>query len=178
MTKNLSGTLANGYVIPLPFHWTLDDTLIIGHWSSITSPWTDSKCGCRPDRNFPARHWWWMFTVCPRIDREWCVPGHWAEDKDGKVRSFSFLSIYDLTLVCLDGQKLPHWHPDLSQPRSHRPHQAGFLQWSDRLRIQVQEVLCFIASNSQRTRADNSHCCSQHNSSKCKLLLLLGLSLI
>ena len=25
--------------------------------------------------------------------------GHWAEDKDGKVRSFSFLSTYDLTLV-------------------------------------------------------------------------------
>ena len=55
-----------------------DNIFNIGCWSSVTSPWTDPKCRLRPDRNFSARHWWWMFTTCPCVDREWCVCISWA----------------------------------------------------------------------------------------------------
>ena len=53
-------------------------TIDIGRWSSITSPWTNLKCGLRPDRNFSARHWRQMFAMCPCIDWEWCVHISWA----------------------------------------------------------------------------------------------------
>ena len=50
-----------------------DNRFNIGHRSSITSLWTNSKCHLRLDHYFLAWDQWWIFTLCLYVDWEQCV---------------------------------------------------------------------------------------------------------